>query len=49
MFYLLLQDENVRFIDEYDEELSHLIISGSDIMLCPSFDDPQLQVPVSVS
>lgn len=45
----LLQDENVRFIDEYDEELSHLIISGSDILICPSFDDPLLQVPVSVS
>ncbi|KAL8472779.1 hypothetical protein ACS0TY_029847 [Phlomoides rotata] len=46
----ILQDEvmdaNVRFIDEYDEELSHLVISGSDIMLCPSFDDPLLQVPL---
>ncbi|KAL0332394.1 UNVERIFIED_CONTAM: putative starch synthase 4, chloroplastic/amyloplastic [Sesamum calycinum] len=41
-----LKDENVRFIDEYDEELSHLIISGSDIMICPSFDDPLLQVPL---
>ncbi|KAK6151094.1 hypothetical protein DH2020_016026 [Rehmannia glutinosa] len=40
------QDENVRFVNEYDEELSHLIISGSDIMLCPSFDDPLLQVPL---
>ncbi|KAK4416389.1 putative starch synthase 4, chloroplastic/amyloplastic [Sesamum alatum] len=41
-----VKDENVRFIDEYDEELSHLIISGSDIMICPSFDDPLLQVPL---
>ncbi|KAG8384202.1 hypothetical protein BUALT_Bualt04G0093500 [Buddleja alternifolia] len=41
-----VKDENVRFIDEYDEVLSHLIISGSDIMLCPSFDDPLLQVPL---
>ncbi|KAL0450100.1 UNVERIFIED_CONTAM: putative starch synthase 4, chloroplastic/amyloplastic [Sesamum latifolium] len=41
-----LKDENVRFIDEYDEELSHLIISGSDIMICPLFDDPLLQVPL---
>ncbi|XP_011099436.1 probable starch synthase 4, chloroplastic/amyloplastic isoform X2 [Sesamum indicum] len=41
-----VEDENVRFIDEYDEELSHLIISGSDILICPSFDDPLLQVPL---
>ena len=47
--YSFLQDKNVRFIDEYDEGLSHLIISGSDIMLCPSLDDHLLQVPVSVS
>lgn len=40
------KDKNVRFIDEYDEELSHLIISGSDIMLCPSFDDHVHQVRV---
>ncbi|KAL1537020.1 starch synthase [Salvia divinorum] len=40
-----VKDKNVRFIDEYDEELSHLIISGSDIMLCPSLDDHLLQVP----
>lgn len=39
----------MSFIDEYDEELSHLIISGSDIMLCPSFDDHVHQVPVSVT
>ncbi|XP_047967317.1 probable starch synthase 4, chloroplastic/amyloplastic isoform X2 [Salvia hispanica] len=40
------EDKNVRFIDEYDEGLSHLIISGSDIMLCPSLDDHLLQVPL---
>ena len=28
----ILQDENVRFINEYDEALSHLIFGGSDIM-----------------
>ncbi|KAI3451863.1 hypothetical protein Pfo_008528 [Paulownia fortunei] len=46
LFQEEVKDENVRFIDEYDEELSHLIISGCDIMLCPSFDDPLLQVPL---
>lgn len=41
-----MQDENVKFIDEYDEGLLHLIISGSDIILCQSYDDPLLQVPL---
>ncbi|KAH6759912.1 UDP-Glycosyltransferase superfamily protein [Perilla frutescens var. frutescens] len=41
-----VKDKNVIFIDEYDEELSHLIISGSDIMLCPTFNDHLLQVPL---
>ncbi|KAM0057773.1 putative starch synthase, catalytic domain-containing protein [Helianthus debilis subsp. tardiflorus] len=40
-----LEDENVRFVDEYDESLLHLIFAGSDIILC-SFDDPMLQIPV---
>ncbi|KAJ0726335.1 putative starch synthase, catalytic domain-containing protein [Helianthus annuus] len=40
-----LKDENVRFVDEYDESLLHLIFAGSDIILC-SFDDPMLQMPV---
>ncbi|XP_057784357.1 probable starch synthase 4, chloroplastic/amyloplastic isoform X2 [Salvia miltiorrhiza] len=40
------KDKHVRFIDKYDEELSHLIISGCDIMLCPSLDDHLLQVPL---
>ncbi|KAL3526942.1 hypothetical protein ACH5RR_011598 [Cinchona calisaya] len=41
-----LKDENVRFIDKCDEPLLHLVFAGSDIMLCPSFDDPVLQVPL---
>ncbi|CAA0817240.1 UDP-Glycosyltransferase superfamily protein [Striga hermonthica] len=46
LFQEEVRDENVRFIDEYDEELSRLILSGCDIMLCPCFDDPVLQVPL---
>ncbi|XP_028074867.1 probable starch synthase 4, chloroplastic/amyloplastic isoform X2 [Camellia sinensis] len=41
-----LKDDNVRFLNEYDEALSHLIFAGSDIILCQSFDDPVLQVPL---
>ncbi|XP_042508713.1 probable starch synthase 4, chloroplastic/amyloplastic isoform X1 [Macadamia integrifolia] len=41
-----LKDQNVRFINKLDEALSHLIFAGSDIMLCPSFHDPVLQVPL---
>ncbi|XP_022894653.1 glycogen synthase isoform X1 [Olea europaea var. sylvestris] len=41
-----MKDGNVRFIDNYDDELSHLIFAGSDILLCPSFDNLQLQVPL---
>ncbi|GAB2232036.1 hypothetical protein Droror1_Dr00011057 [Drosera rotundifolia] len=41
-----LKGQNVRFIDEYDEGFSHLILSGSDIILCQSYDDPVLQVPI---
>ncbi|KAI3423137.1 Glyco_transf_5 domain-containing protein [Psidium guajava] len=41
-----LKDENVRFVDGYDEALSHLILAGSDIILCQSFEDPTLQVPM---
>uniref|UniRef100_A0A5B7BHB6 starch synthase n=1 Tax=Davidia involucrata TaxID=16924 RepID=A0A5B7BHB6_DAVIN len=41
-----LMDENVRFLNKYDEALSHLIFAGSDIILCQSFDDPVLQVPL---
>ncbi|RWR77895.1 putative starch synthase 4, chloroplastic/amyloplastic isoform X1 [Cinnamomum micranthum f. kanehirae] len=39
------QDENVRFVKKYNEALSHLVLAGSDIILCPSFHDPLLQVP----
>ncbi|PWA67617.1 starch synthase, catalytic domain-containing protein [Artemisia annua] len=41
-----LNDENVRFLDDYDESLLHLIFAGSDIILC-NFNDPMLQVPVT--
>ncbi|XP_021632907.1 probable starch synthase 4, chloroplastic/amyloplastic isoform X2 [Manihot esculenta] len=41
-----LQGENVRFINKYDEAVSHLIFAGSDIILCQSFHDPLLQVPL---
>lgn len=44
-----MQDENTRFISKYDEALSHLILAGSDIILCQSFHDPVLQVPVCES
>ncbi|XP_027078865.1 probable starch synthase 4, chloroplastic/amyloplastic isoform X2 [Coffea eugenioides] len=43
---LELKDGNVKFIDKYDEPLLHLILAGCDIILCPSFDDPELQVPL---
>ncbi|CAB4283973.1 unnamed protein product [Prunus armeniaca] len=41
-----LKDKNVRFIDGHDEKQSHLIFAGSDIILCQSFHDPVLQVPL---
>ncbi|CAN4083099.1 unnamed protein product [Withania somnifera] len=41
-----LKDENMRFLNKYDEALAHLLLAGSDIMLCPSFDDTLLQVPL---
>ncbi|CDP02665.1 unnamed protein product [Coffea canephora] len=43
---LELKDGNVKFIDKYDEPLLHLILAGCDIILCPSLDDPVLQVPL---
>ncbi|KAG5528211.1 hypothetical protein RHGRI_028972 [Rhododendron griersonianum] len=39
-----LKDDNVIFIKEYEEAMSHLIFAGSDVILCQSFDDPVLQV-----
>ena len=42
-----LQDENMIFLNDYDEAILHLILAGSDIILCQSFDDPVLQLPVS--
>ncbi|CAK7339679.1 unnamed protein product [Dovyalis caffra] len=41
-----LKDETVRFINKYDEALLHLIFAGSDIILCQTFHDPLLQVPL---
>lgn len=41
-----MQDRNIRYIKHYDEAVSHLLLAGSDIILCPSFDDPILQMPV---
>ncbi|KAJ4714627.1 Starch synthase, chloroplastic/amyloplastic [Melia azedarach] len=41
-----LKDGNVICIDSYDDALLHLIIAGSDIILCQSFHDPVLQVPL---
>ena len=38
----------MRFTDEYDELLLHLMYAGCDIMLCPTFDDLVLQVPVCI-
>lgn len=37
----------MRFINELDEALSHLVFAGSDIIMCQSFHDPVFQVPVS--
>lgn len=41
-----LKDEKVKFVNGCDEVLSHLIFAGSDIILCQSFHDPVLQVPL---
>ncbi|XP_048426539.1 probable starch synthase 4, chloroplastic/amyloplastic isoform X2 [Pyrus x bretschneideri] len=41
-----LKEANVQFIDGNDEALSHLVFAGSDIILCQSFHDPDLQVPL---
>nr|KJB18123.1 hypothetical protein B456_003G034900 [Gossypium raimondii] len=46
-FQEAVEDSNVKFFYNYDEALSHLVFAGSDIMLCHSFHDPLLQVPVS--
>lgn len=41
-----LKDENVRFLNKYDETLTHLIFGASDVILCLSYEDPVLQVPL---
>ncbi|KAF3439141.1 hypothetical protein FNV43_RR17416 [Rhamnella rubrinervis] len=40
------KDDSVLFISGHDEALSHLVFAGSDIILCQSFHDPVLQVPL---
>ncbi|KAK9110928.1 hypothetical protein Scep_018447 [Stephania cephalantha] len=40
-----IKGDSVRFIDAHDEALSHLVLAGSDIMFCTSFDDPTMQIP----
>ncbi|KAH7520376.1 hypothetical protein FEM48_Zijuj08G0137400 [Ziziphus jujuba var. spinosa] len=40
-----LKGDGVRFISRQDEASSHLVFAGSDIILCPSFHDPILQLP----
>ncbi|XWS33422.1 hypothetical protein CRYUN_Cryun22dG0081200 [Craigia yunnanensis] len=41
-----LEGSNVKFFHRYDEALSHVMFAGSDIILCQSFHDPLLQVPL---
>ncbi|KAB2094467.1 hypothetical protein ES319_A02G160700v1 [Gossypium barbadense] len=45
-FQEAVEDSNVKFFYNYDEALSHLVFAGSDIILCHSFHDPLLQVPL---
>ncbi|KAI3987572.1 hypothetical protein MKX01_021484 [Papaver californicum] len=45
-FQKRFEDEDVQIISTYDEALSHLILAGADIILCPSFHDPLLQMPL---
>ncbi|KAM0941870.1 putative starch synthase, catalytic domain-containing protein [Dioscorea sansibarensis] len=40
------RDEDVRFITDYDESILHLVLAGTDIMLCCTFHDPALQIPL---
>ncbi|KFK28237.1 hypothetical protein AALP_AA8G490200 [Arabis alpina] len=41
-----IEGDNVKVVTEHKQGFSHLIFAGSDIMLCLSFDDPVLQVPL---
>ncbi|XP_004288304.1 PREDICTED: probable starch synthase 4, chloroplastic/amyloplastic [Fragaria vesca subsp. vesca] len=41
-----LKDEHVKFVNDSDETITHLVFAGSDIILCQSFHDPVLQVPL---
>jgi hypothetical protein len=42
-------DDDIAFVEEYNETLAHLIYAGSDIILCSSFEDPSLQIAVCES
>ncbi|KAL6222772.1 hypothetical protein ACLB2K_006163 [Fragaria x ananassa] len=42
----ILKDEHVKFVNDSDETITHLVFAGSDIILCQSFHDPVLQVPL---
>ncbi|RCV19835.1 hypothetical protein SETIT_4G007700v2 [Setaria italica] len=39
-------DDDIAFVEEYNETFAHLIYAGSDIILCSSFEDPSLQIAV---
>ncbi|KAJ0966491.1 hypothetical protein J5N97_023408 [Dioscorea zingiberensis] len=43
------RDEDVRFIPDYDESLLHLVLAGTDIILCFTFHDPVLQIPLKAA
>ncbi|KAM7265802.1 hypothetical protein ACFE04_003485 [Oxalis oulophora] len=45
-FYEEFKGENVKFVDKDDEALSHLVFAGSDIVLCHSFHNATLEVPL---
>lgn len=38
--------KNVTVISRHDEGMLHLLIAGSDILLCSSFHDPENQMPL---
>ncbi|KAK8454634.1 hypothetical protein SEVIR_4G007401v4 [Setaria viridis] len=39
-------DDDIAFVEGYNETFAHLIYAGSDIILCSSFEDPSLQIAV---
>eukprot|EP01018_Ginkgo_biloba_P002300 Gb_24148 [translate_table: standard] len=40
------KNENCRMIFKYDEGILHLVIAGSDVLLCSSLHDPAHQMPI---